>query len=76
LIVPRVVRDVAGYVWSAGLWVGMAVVVLLLAAAPYFAAVAGRVRTTVPAPLQEGPSSERPRSAPFSPVDTVGTKGN
>jgi hypothetical protein len=76
LIVPQVVRDVAGYAWSAGLWVGMAVVVLLLAAAPYFAAVAGRVRTTVPAPLQQGPSPERPRSAPFSPVDTVGTKGN
>ena len=32
LIVPTVVRDVAGYAWSAGLWAGIAVVVLLLAA--------------------------------------------
>ena len=70
LIVPAVVRDVAGFAWSAGLWAGIVVVVLLLAAAPYFAVVAGRVRTMTQAPLDKVPTPRR------TPENRVGTKGN
>ena len=45
LIVPAAVRDAAGFAWGPGLWVGGALVVALLAAAPVFAADARRVRT-------------------------------
>jgi hypothetical protein len=51
LIVPNVLRDAPGFAYSAGLWAGIAVVWLLLAAAPYFAVMARRVR------LADQPSS-------------------
>jgi hypothetical protein len=70
LIVPSTVQDVAGYTWSAGLWVGIATVVLLLAAAPYFAVLAGQVRVTAPSPLSKDPTPGRNRPA------RVGTEGS
>ena len=45
LIVPGAVLDAPGFAWGPGLWVGGALVVALLAAAPVFAADARRVRT-------------------------------
>ena len=63
LIVPAVLRDVAGYAWSAGLWAGIVAVVLLLAASPYFAAMAGRVRAAA-ATVVEHRADTTPQSPP------------
>lgn len=44
LVVPEVIRAAPGFSWSAGFWFGIATVILLLAAAPFFAMLAARVR--------------------------------
>ena len=59
LIIPAAIRSVPGFAWSAGLWAGIVVTVLLLTAAPYFAVLAGRVRSSEPPPLV-GIGSEPP----------------
>jgi hypothetical protein len=64
LIVPAVVRASPGFAWSAGLWAGIAVAVLLLAASPYFVALTGRVGIVDQPPLPEAADAVRKAGPP------------
>jgi len=55
---------------AAGWWVGLCAVVLLIAAAPLFAALAGRVRMLAP------PTFDIGGRAPAPDRDTVESKGS
>ena len=48
LFVPAAIRAIPGYAVGAGFWVGLGVIVLLIAAAPFFAVAARRVRLLDP----------------------------
>jgi hypothetical protein len=89
--VPAAIRAIPGYAVGAGFWVGICVVAALIAAAPYFAVLAGRVRSldpptfditgrATPAPDRATPDRATPDRATVdrATVDraTVESKGN
>ena len=48
LFVPAAIRAIPGFAVGAGFWLGLGVVVLLIAAAPFFAVAARRVQLLDP----------------------------
>jgi hypothetical protein len=70
LFVPAAIRAVPGFTVAPGFWVGLCVVAVLIAAAPLFAVIAGRVRMLDP------PTFDIGVRAPAPDRDTVESKGS
>ena len=70
LFVPAAIRVVPGFTLAPGFWIGLCVVAALIAAAPLFAVIAGRVRLLDPPTFDIGGRASAPDR------DTVESKGS
>jgi hypothetical protein len=70
LFVPAAIRAIPGFTVAPGFWVGLGVVAVLIAAAPVFAVIAGRVRMLDP------PTFDIGGRAPAPDRDPVESKGS